>query len=1845
MPGEFSDTAITDVGVQFKSGRTGIFEPVRKPKLEFFLGVTPKVTEQLRTSGEILPADHQFVQLLFSIGQRINLPPDYSIIGLDSDEVNAFCLPKEKVIVVSRALGKQALEKGLDLKEDHLAAVLCHEFTHQDSPDRVPNQTKSHSEELRADAEGMERLALAGYNPKAMIEFYKTLGLTSGRQAVSHPETIDRIRHLELRLTDDIHPIPNVGKKMKSIDEQIVNYLKEDSNVYEETERLLSLSADQLQAEILATDRPEDYWLLYPLERHARRIETARTLAKNPALQRIVRKSVLFRAISEQPYCFVNGELNEIYGSKFSEQIKLQEATGKSIDYTSHSHLKLAFDMETNSSVFLESLPYRLGLPEGTVDATTQSEFEERLIKTETALDEMIARQYRYFERQYIKDKLPAFYQTHLARVKELIDDELKPLTAEVMAGAFSSIEKRVLEHKLTKKQTWLAERGLRSAKEQDYKTCDFSDPGERQRILEAAYLSTAAQLLERLPENQKTQTHWSTILEKFYGLTPDEAQLFGDYMFWRNEDKWFNYLAEIPRPDLPAFHEKIIRIAGGAGGIRSSPREKGKAYRASSGYFDVRSPVNQEWLQIHNSHNYLIHPFWPRKGDFDEEKLRTSLNVATGTMCPWELYRRGNPAERQARFNRNYDGLAIDLSDQEYQFVVDNLNGRSEAPTETMIIETQRKSAALIRCLRALGNNERPNKNDLDRVKGISDFSRAVGSYFDRFGLPINLSFDDINLLYQHIPWTREERAKNLMTWFGQSRRQVSELIPGQRQDLRLILTDFYQCYPESDGSVTGPFSDKRPTKDRHDADQERARVEISKWLVDLTLSEMVHDLSALGDQEERLKVIEALKSLHEQGIHISISSFSSDTIEHYFFDIEDYFFKQATPAELEQLAQIFDDQKERYDFKKLTFSEFLRLLSITPVAVRNAVGGGNDIFSHQPRVYSETIKELLDRFNLDSGLSSASKQAAFEYQYNMAYRWVMTYFQPSQTRDHLLAGLAEAVPHGQERQLGLVINSGFSDIDVNFSLGPKGDNTYPYGAYSAHKREVSNTKLPPELLILLQGEGRLKREFADILARRQPFTVTARSIDFTLLSAYVNGVVLTGSPSQRFFARELLAVEDQLFNGDLPLNQRLKLLTETAPCQSPVRDTYVEWMLKDGLEAAKTAKERYELAGQLLSLFSKDCRFKQPFVLQRLRDEIEITENFWVASSYALEIVIKYLPEASLARNYFLDLIEEKCPLTPNEIEKINSLRVSEEGQRKNEETGNVEAGSEVMVLNALAEQNREEKVKTVLWVLGVSEEKPLAVDKIEKEQDGSLDSFRRNFAGLTPPERDVLLTRMLLGAEGILDLEAVPISQQAEAIKKRDQFLTTLAQYFILKDSPSSAVFQKIFVTIFQNAQPARGAQMLEKLINLSIDRTAKNGRFTTEELVASSLSQLGVVGKKVGQSLAEMDWVQASYKRELTKSQEGAETLPKRSLLVFAKAAGLIEDGSPIKITSFDKLLGAASNKQACLLTVQVNDEALAKQLGINPGETTQVVGKFKRPSAQKEENIEQDLLLLTKVVEVIRGFGTEVSLPPGFSDQIGMAVRQELDFEREKGFAEKMEIDISKRGSYKGYTVTIPEIVYSGPDLVLETQAPGNSLRGVIDQQRASNLSEDKINASLASVKAVILREALYEILHSGNIHADLHPGNIFVNEAGRTLTLIDLGMHTEISSRSILAAREVLIGLALGKRGIITRALKDLGWPLDKKSLKFKTGDFNGNTKALLLASKNAEKPPPTDVGMIILSVSKLEPYLKGVKLGTVMEILKEIIPPSQWKLHLEALAIEEGMAAAEKVIGKRKSQ
>lgn len=643
---------------------------------------------------------------------------------------------------------------------------------------------------------------------------------------------------------------------------------------------------------------------------------------------------------------------------------------------------------------------------------------------------------------------------------------------------------------------------------------------------------------------------------------------------------------------------------------------------------------------------------------------------------------------------------------------------------------------------------------------------------------------------------------------------------------------------------------------------------------------------------------------------------------------------------------------------------------------------------------------------------------------------------------------------------------------------------------------------------------------------------------------------------------------------------------------------------LLEEELTNATTDTEKVEVGRRLLPLFTEKSALKNPLALQVLRAEIGVNPQIIKDFNGFIGLLTHYIPEPSLARNYFLNQLENSVSLTPDQLKHISSMRVSSEGKKEENDSAPM-----TFVINRLGELNREEKVKATLWLLGISNEKPKTILDIEARFDGHLDSLPKAVAISTEDEKSVLFQRLLLGAEGIVDLEAVNIDQLEKAEAEQQEFIRVFSKNLLPDSMPRAEVFRGIFATIIESSDPSHSSRILIKLINKFTELQIKGQTLPPEEIVAIGLNELGVVGKKVAQSLAELEWVPDSYKKTLRKSQSEGEVVPKRALMVFAENMGLLDEGAPIRIVAFDELIGAASNKQACLLTIEVNDE----NVGLPKGRH-QVVGKFKRPSAQKIENLNHDLRVMRNITDSLAQQGYIGTLPKDFSAQISDAVKRELDFAKEKQFSEEIKADLERRNLRRRHKVKVPTIFFASDDLLLESKAEGISLRDYYDLKENPNyplvLFRFGMEKTFSSeINRTLLEEGLAELISTGNIHADLHPGNIFIDPESN-LTLIDLGMHERITTEQRLDTVSLVAGLITGNETFVKRVLTNLDWNIGDVNLNLRRLDLAENTSQLLKAIQRSGTRPPKILSSIILATSKLTNYAAGFSNSELFRIL-----------------------------------
>jgi ubiquinone biosynthesis protein len=247
---------------------------------------------------------------------------------------------------------------------------------------------------------------------------------------------------------------------------------------------------------------------------------------------------------------------------------------------------------------------------------------------------------------------------------------------------------------------------------------------------------------------------------------------------------------------------------------------------------------------------------------------------------------------------------------------------------------------------------------------------------------------------------------------------------------------------------------------------------------------------------------------------------------------------------------------------------------------------------------------------------------------------------------------------------------------------------------------------------------------------------------------------------------------------------------------------------------------------------------------------------------------------------------------------------------------------------------------------------------------------------------------------------------------------------------------------------------------------------------------ALDDLGVGFVKVGQLLAARpDLLPDRYRAELAHLRDDVGPFPARA--VIAEIEGT--SGLPLAatFTSFSiEPVAAASISQVHAATLSDGRE---------------VAVKVRRPGIVAVA--QADLALLAVAAAIVGRLSRNARIldPEGVVAEVGMMLRQEMDFVAEAENASAI------RGVFSSDpTVVVPEIVtsLSGPSVIVMDYVEGISL--------ADTAALDAAGYSRTHFAASVIRANVAMILGPSRFHADLHPGNLLALPEGR-LGLLDFG--------------------------------------------------------------------------------------------------------------------------------------
>lgn len=301
------------------------------------------------------------------------------------------------------------------------------------------------------------------------------------------------------------------------------------------------------------------------------------------------------------------------------------------------------------------------------------------------------------------------------------------------------------------------------------------------------------------------------------------------------------------------------------------------------------------------------------------------------------------------------------------------------------------------------------------------------------------------------------------------------------------------------------------------------------------------------------------------------------------------------------------------------------------------------------------------------------------------------------------------------------------------------------------------------------------------------------------------------------------------------------------------------------------------------------------------------------------------------------------------------------------------------------------------------------------------------------------------------------------------------------------------------------------------------------------VREALERLGPFYVKVGQILATRpDLVPASMAAELQNlhDQVGAAPFP-------VLEAVLAEELGPDWKRRFEDVdtttpLGSASIAQVHRATLT---------------DGRPVVLKIQRPGIRA--SVQADMRLMRIAARLVARRAPRFTAVMDLEAMLGSlfdAMGPELDFT-----GEAANMDRARKAIRKYRTLAVPRVVHATPRVLVQSLAPGTSIRDADHQA----LKDDQREAICEDLLAFMYQGYFVDRF----FHADPHPGNVFVAPDGRA-TLIDWGMVGRMDKRTSMHLALVLMAMMQNDGHSLARAWTAMGHATPWADLPGFSGDM-----------------------------------------------------------------------------------
>ncbi|POM23326.1 putative protein kinase UbiB [Actinomadura rubteroloni] len=224
-------------------------------------------------------------------------------------------------------------------------------------------------------------------------------------------------------------------------------------------------------------------------------------------------------------------------------------------------------------------------------------------------------------------------------------------------------------------------------------------------------------------------------------------------------------------------------------------------------------------------------------------------------------------------------------------------------------------------------------------------------------------------------------------------------------------------------------------------------------------------------------------------------------------------------------------------------------------------------------------------------------------------------------------------------------------------------------------------------------------------------------------------------------------------------------------------------------------------------------------------------------------------------------------------------------------------------------------------------------------------------------------------------------------------------------------------------------------------------------------------------------------------------------------------------------------------------------SLAQVYRVTLRDRTPAVIKVQRPGIQ--DLVVTDMKILRRAVRIASRLAPKYAEVLDFDTMLRMlfeAMKPELDFTLEAA-----NMDRARPLARRFPTLEVPEVIHATPRLLVQSLAPGQSIR---DVKHGDFTAEDRL-----AIGRDLLAWAMRGYFVDRTFHGDPHPGNIFVHPGGPA-TIIDWGMVGHFDRHLSLALLQTIMGVVCNDAPAAARGWQEMGRCTDWANPRAFAGDL-----------------------------------------------------------------------------------